>query len=212
MKRKLAMLILALSLAISATACGGDSKEKATEPEKKEEPSKDSDETTDDLEALGDVDVEEGIFNVELTIPAEYIEGQTQEDLNKVSEEHGFKSITLNPDGSATYTMTKKQHKALLEEYSAQINTSINEMIGSENYPNFTKIEANENFTEFTVTTKSAELDMNESFSTMAFYMYGGLYSVFSGENVSNISVTFINADTGQVIETANSSDAGQAQ
>ena len=88
----------------------------------------------------------------------------------------------------------------------------MNEMVGSENYPNFTKIEANENFTEFTVTTKSAELDMNESFSTMAFYMYGGLYGVFSGENVSNISVTFINADTGQVIETANSSDAGQTQ
>ena len=108
--------------------------------------------------------------------------------------------------------MTKKQHKDLLEEYSAQINTSMNEMVGSENYPNFTNIEANDNFTEFTVTTKSSALDMNESFSTMAFYMYGGMYNVFSGENVSNISVTFINADTGQVIETANSADAGQTQ
>lgn len=36
---------------------------------------------------------------------------------------------------------------------------------------------------------------MNESFSTMAFYMYGGMYNVFSGENVSN-----------------NSADAGQTQ
>lgn len=53
---------------------------------------------------------------------------------------------------------------------------------------------------------------MNESFSTMAFYMYGEMYNVFSGENISNISVTFINADTGQVIETANSADAGQTQ
>lgn len=66
MKRKIAMLILALSLAISTTACGGDGKEKSSESEKKEETSKESDETTDDLEALGDIDVEEGIFKIYL--------------------------------------------------------------------------------------------------------------------------------------------------
>lgn len=210
MKRKLTMLILALSLVISATACGSDDKEKSSEPEKKEETSKESDETTDDLEALGDVDVDEGIFNVELTIPADYIGEQTQEDLDKIAEEHGFKSIVLNADGSATYTMTKKQHKDFLEEYRTQINASLNEMIGSEEYPNITKIEANDNFTEFTVTTNSTELDMNESFSTMAFYMYGGVYSAFSGETIDNVSVTFINADSGEVISTANSSDMQQ--
>ena len=210
MKRKLAMLFLALSLIISATACGNDNKEKSSEPEKKEETSKESDETTDDLESLGDVDVEKGIFDVELTIPADYVGEQTQEDLDKIAEEHGFQSIILNSDGSATYTMTKKQHSDLMDEYRDQINNNINEMIGSEDYPNFTKIEANENFTEFTVTTKSVELDMNESFSTMAFYMYGGLYSVFSGENISNVSVTFVNADSGNIISTANSSEMAE--
>lgn len=110
MKRKLAMLILALSLAVSATACGSDSKEKSSEPEKKEETSKESEETTDDLDALGDVDVDEGIFNVELTIPADYIGEQTQEDLDKLAEEHGFKSIVLNADGSATYTLHCRLH------------------------------------------------------------------------------------------------------
>ncbi len=210
MKRKIAMLILTLSLAISMTACGGDNKEKAAGPEKKEDASKESDETTDDLESLDDVDVEKGIFDVELTIPADYVGEQTQEDLDKIAEEHGFQSIILNSDGSATYTMTKKQHSDLMDEYRDQINNNINEMIGSEDYPNFTKIEANENFTEFTVTTKSAELDMNESFSTMAFYMYGGLYSVFSGENISNVSVTFVNADSGNIISTANSSEMAE--
>ena len=48
MKRKIAMLILALSLAISATACGSDNKEKSSEPEKKEETSKE--ETSEKME------------------------------------------------------------------------------------------------------------------------------------------------------------------
>lgn len=210
MKRKFAMLILALSLAVSGTACGSDSKEKSSESKKTEETSKESEEATDDLETLGNVDVDEGIFNVELTIPADYIGEQTQEDLDKLAQEHDFKSIVLNADGSATYTMTKKQHKDFLEEYRTQINISLNEMIGSEEYPNITKIDANDNFTEFTVTTSSTELDMYESLSTMAFYLYGGMYSAFSGETIDNVSVTFINADSGEVISTANSSDMEQ--
>ena len=144
---------------------------------------------------------------VELTVPAEFIEGSTQEDLDKLAKEYGINSIVLNPDGSATYTMTKKQHKEFMKDYRDQLNQTINEMIGSEEYPNFTNIEANDNFTEFTVTTKSTELDIVESFSVMAFYMYGGLYNIFSEEDIDDVSVTFVNADSGQVIETANSSD-----
>lgn len=163
-----------------------------------------------DLDALGEIEVDEKIFDVELTIPADYVAGQTQEDLDSLADEYGFKSIILNDDGSATYTMTKQQHKELLSEYREQINNSLNEMVSSGDYPNFTEITANDNFTEFTVKTKSTELDMGESMSVMAFYMYGGLYSVFSGENVDNVSVTFVNAETGDIIDTANSSDMNQ--
>lgn len=151
-----------------------------------------------------------GQTEIELVIPADFVGEQTQEDLNKTAEEHGFKSITLNEDGSATYVMTEKQHEELMKEYEEQINSSLKELIDSGTYPNFTKIEANDNFTEFTITTKSTQLDFNESFSVLAFYIYGGLYSVFSGEEVGNISVTFINADSGEVIKTANSSEMGQ--
>ncbi len=145
--------------------------------------------------------------DLQLDIPAEFVGEQTQEDLNKIAEEYGIKSITLNDDGSATYVMTSKQHEEFLNKYKKEINDSLNELIGSESYPNFTKIETNDNFTEFTITTKSTSLDMNESFSIMAFYMYGGLYSVFSGETVDNVSVTFVNEATGEVISTSNSKD-----
>lgn len=48
---------------------------------------------------------------------------------------------------------------------------------------------------------------MAESFSVIAFYMYGGIYNVLNGEEIDNISVTFINADSGEVISVSNSSD-----
>mgnify|MGYP007105529201 CR=1 FL=1 len=48
---------------------------------------------------------------------------------------------------------------------------------------------------------------MAESFLPMAFYVQGGMYSIFSGEDVSNVHVDFINADTGENISSFDSSD-----
>ena len=51
---------------------------------------------------------------------------------------------------------------------------------------------------------------MAESFSVLGFYMYGGMYNIFNGTAVDNVSVKFINADTGEVISTTNSKDMGE--
>lgn len=168
------------------------------------------DETKGNLEAMGDVGVEKGLFNVELTIPAQFVGEQTQEELNELSKEMGYKSITLNDDGSAKYILTKQQHKDMMAELNTNINTSLSEMIGSEDYPNYTDITANENFTEFVITTKSTELSMTENFSALGLYMYGGMYNIFNGTPVDNVSVKFINTDTGAEITTMYSKNMGQ--
>ena len=151
-----------------------------------------------------------GSKTVEIKIPATFLEGQTQADLDKISKDEGYKSITLNDDGSATYVMTEKQHKKMMDELAATIEDSLNQMIGSEDYPTFTDIKMNDNFTEFTITTTSTELNMTESFSVMLFYMYGGMYNIYNGTEADNVSVTFVNADSGETISTSNSSDLNQ--
>ena len=221
MNRKLLILSLLAALSLGVSACGdkeggSDSsgsaqQQESSEPSSITEESKELESETSSEES-GKIEVEENIFSVELTIPADFVGEQTQEDLDKISEENGFKSVVLNEDGSATYTMTKKQHEDMLSEMKQQLNASLEELIGSEDYPNFTKIEANDNFTEFTITTKSTELDMAESFSVMAFYMYGGMYNVFSGDEVDNINVKFINESTGKLIVESNSKDLQSSQ
>lgn len=216
MKRKIFTLLLATLLLLSA--CGNNEKNSdTTSTEDSLESSADSSiaetetkEELSDIEAIGDIEVDENLFSVELTIPADYVGETTQEELDSIATENGYKSIVLHDDGSATYTMTKAQHKEMMDEMEASINSSLAEMVGSENYPNFTGIKTNDNFTEFTITTKSTELDMSESFSVITFYMYGGMYNIFNGTPVDNVSVTFINADSGEVISSSNSADSGQ--
>ena len=65
--------------------------------------------------------------------------------------------------------MSRSQHKKTMEGLSKTIDEALQEMIGSEDYPNTTAAEHNDNYTSFTVTTKSEELGFNESFSVLSF-------------------------------------------
>lgn len=169
-------------------------------------------EGTSEPDVIGEVDVDKNLLTVELTIPADYLGETTQEGLNAIAKEKGYKSITLNDDGSATYVMSKIQHQEMMEDLANNINSSLSDMVGSEDYPNFTEIVANDNFTEFKITTTSVELGLNESLSVIAYYMYGGMYNIFNGTPVDNVHVDFINADSGEIINSADSSDIGNAE
>lgn len=206
--KKLVCLLLSLVLLVSLCACG--STDTAKEPENTPQTDDSSAEIdAGEGEALdGIIGVDKGLFDVNLTIPAEYAEeGATQEVYDQKAKEAGWKSATLNADGSVTYVMTKAQHEEMLDNLAKSINEGLDELVGSEAYPNFVSIQANDDFTEFEVVTKSESLDMAEAFSTMTFYVYGGMYHVFNGALADNIMVKFINEATGDVIQEANSSD-----
>ena len=147
-----------------------------------------------------------GLFNVALTIPAEYVEGTTQKELNKQAKEGTFKSATLNKDGSVTYVMSKSQHKEMLNTLKDSIADELNKIPNSTDYPNVTKVEANDDYTKFTVTTASTELSFEEQFLNIQLYIYGGMYNAFN--NLSPvISVDYVNADSGATIYSGKSSD-----
>ena len=147
-----------------------------------------------------------GLFNVALTIPAEYVEGTTQKELNKQAKEGAFKSATLNKDGSVTYVMSKSQHNEMLNTIKDSIADELNKIPNSTDYPNVTKVEANDDYTKFTVTTASTELSFEEQFLSIQLYIYGGMYNAFN--NLSPvISVDYVNADSGATIYSGKSSD-----
>ncbi len=230
MKRKIIALFLAASLTLSGCAAASSeaeiiSESSAEETETQENESADETEAEEETEALGDTEAEAGetndlseldalgeveveteLFDVVITIPADYVGETTQEELQAEADELGY-TATLNEDGSATYVMTKSQHKRMMDSLADSIRESLNELVGSETYPNITDISVNDDFTEYVITTTNESLDLSESFLVMGLYMYSGLYYVFEGSEVDNIHVDYVNAATGEVITSANSSD-----
>lgn len=194
MRRKMQICAAACALALCLTACGGGAASSAAVV---------SDAAASTSASEDGLNVEKNIFSVTLTYPASMVdEGTTQDSLNnEVSGIDGIKSATLNEDGSVTYIMTKAYHKQIMDDMAQTIDESMAEMVGSEDYPNFTKVEANEDYTVFTVTTKSKALSLDESLSLLQFYTEGAFYNVVSGNDADSIHVDFVNADTGEIID-----------
>lgn len=166
--------------------------------------------TVADIESIGDIEVENKLLTVTLTMPADFVTATTQEELEESAKETGdFISVKLNDDGTATYVMTKSAHKELMDTTRAGFEQQLQEMVRSEDYPNITEIKVNDDFTKFEVTTENEETDFAESFSVMLFYMMSGTYHVFNGTTPDNCQVIFYNAQTGAVIQEANSSEIG---
>ncbi len=160
------------------------------------------------LEPMSTVTVNKDASNVELTLPKELVNATTQKELDAVAEESGFESIILHEDGSATYTMSQEQHELMLTGIAEGIQEKLDELMDAGGYQSFKDLKVNSDFTEFTVTTASTELDAEESLSLVPFYMYGGLYNIFNGTPSANIHVDFINEASGEIIESADSSHA----
>ena len=218
-RRVLAILLTVTLMSTLLAGCGsatsgqseGSAVEKQTEQENDDaaNETESADDGLEQLEAIGDVDVDKGVFNVTITVPKDFIGDTTQEKLDESAKEKGYKSATLNDDGSVTYVMTKAQHEEMLSGIRESIDKSLSAMIGSDDYPNITNVEHNDNYTSFTITTKNEEPDLTESFSVMALYMFGGMYGIFAGEEVDNVHVDFKNADSGEIISSADSKDMG---
>ena len=201
--------LLAFSLGACAGASSGTEEAGAAQEESAAatEQEQTATEEAAEEESSSSVEVNEGLFEVSMTVPADFVGENTQEELDASAAERGFKSATLNGDGSVTYVMTKKQHDDFLKTLAQELDSSFDAMIGSADFPDITSIEHNADFTSFTVTTNNSELSMNESFSTLTFYIAGGMYTSFEGETTDNVHVDFVNAESGETIGSWDSRD-----
>jgi hypothetical protein len=229
--KKLLSIVLTAALLLSLTGCMKSSSDsvvvqesdsESVQDEMADEPATDNDDTIatesededdeieitdmDTLNAIGDVEVDSGIFNVTITIPADLVsEDTTQEALDETAKEQGYKSATLNEDGTVTYVMTKAQHKKSMDEMRQSINESLSDLVESGDYPDIVSITANDDFTEFSVVVSTEEVGISESIMSLALYMYGGIYNIYNGTTADNIHVEYINKTTGNVIDELNS-------
>lgn len=146
-----------------------------------------------------------------INIPKEFItEELTQSELEKHAKEQGCISATLNDDGTATYVMSEKKYKEFVKENKENAIKSLNDYKNSLKIPTVVDIQVNADFTTYSVFTTSKEVSFEEAFLPISLSAISAYYYVFSGMEVDNIMVNFINYESGNVIYSWNSKDLPQ--
>ena len=170
-------------------ACGNDEAQK---------------ESATDNEEQG-IEVDKGLLDVELTLPAEFFDGQTPEEIEVSAKEQGVKEVKINEDGSVYYKMGKSDHKKMMNELETSIKESMVELVTSGEAASFKDIEYNKDFTEFDVTVdREAYENSMDAFMIFTFALSGSFYNAFDGENKDEIKITvnMIDAKTNEVFDT----------
>lgn len=206
--KKFAAIIAASGLALAA--CSSDS-EPETEPVEETDGAADTMTETQDAEEAesdeegGGVSVDEGLFNVEVTIPAGFFEGEDPEQLAAEAEEEGVEKATVNDDGSVTYKMSKAQHKEMMAELATSVEEAKTDILESGDFPSIQSIETSDNYDRFTVNVdRQAYEDSFDGFATITLGLVGSFYQLYDGADPDNYEVTLemTDAETGEVFDT----------
>ncbi len=182
MKKFIIMMFFALVLLAACSSESGDEGKSEGASANTEETDKDNSES---------VNVDKGLLNVEITLPASMVEGESIEDLETEAKEDGIKKVTKNDDGSVTYKMSKSTHKELMAEMEESLKDSIEETKNSEDYVSIKDIKHNNDFSAFTMIVNKSDYENSmDGFATMSLGMAGMMYQLFDGADPDEYSVT----------------------
>jgi hypothetical protein len=136
------------------------------------------------------VQVDKGLLNVTLTLPASMFEGQNVDQVIADAQKEGIKA-TKNTDGSVTYKMSKAKHKEMIQEMKKGVIESVNGIKSGKDYTSIKDITYNDDFSEFTlIVDKSAYENSMDGFAVLGLGMSGMMYQLFNGVKSEDYKVT----------------------
>ncbi|MBD7985948.1 hypothetical protein H9649_15355 [Sporosarcina sp. Sa2YVA2] len=202
MKKKLLAILLLSTLTLAACSSKDDASEKVDNGKQEEKKTE---------ETNGAVAVDKGLMNVEVTIPASFLEGEDIDAVVAEAKEDGIKDAKKNADGSVTYKMTKAKHKEMMQEMKTNATEYIEDLINNEDFTSINDITYNKDFSKFTLEVdKEAFENSFDGFAAMGLAMSGMFYQLFDGVDTEKLSVTIDTVDysSGEVFGTVNYPEA----
>ena len=148
---------------------------------------------------------EEPEETVTVVIPTVYESITTQEEADEIRKKNGYESATLEEDGSLTIIMSRSRHDEMIRQFRDSVDRGISEILAADTGSEIEKIEYNDDYSVFTVTVEGDEIGIVERQTADELVMYGVLYHIYTGNDVDHIQVDYVNRQSGEVIESADS-------
>ncbi|MCS0653400.1 hypothetical protein [Cytobacillus firmus] len=142
------------------------------------------------------VEVDKGLLNVEVTLPASMFEGEDADSSIAEAEKEGIK-VTRDDDGSVTYKMSKAKHKEMMKEMETELQKTIADTKNGEDYPSVKEVTNNKDFSEFTLEVdREAYENSFDGFAVFGLGLSGMFYQLFNGVDPEDYEVKILVKDT----------------
>ena len=202
MKKLLSSLLV---LVFIVSACGQEktSSEKETEKSNVEETESQS------------VNVDKGLFNVDVTLPAAFFEGEDIDQVIANAKAEGIGEAIANEDGSITYKMSKSQHKEMLADIQKSVMESVEETKNSEDFTSIKDITYNDSISAFTIVVDKAAYENSfDGFAALGLGIVGAYYQIFNGADAEayKVEISIQDEASGEVFDTIIYPDAFEEQ
>lgn len=189
--KKILLGLLMISILI-LSACSSSNEDEAADTKNADsqntnENAETDSESKEDEQAVG---VDKGLFNVEVTLPPSFFEGEDIDQAIADAKAEGVKEATKNADGSVTYKMSKAKHKEMMEEIEVGLKEYMEELKTSEEYPSIKDVTAKKKYSEYTlVVNKEGYENGFEGFAILGFGMMGSYYQIFDGVDSDAVKI-----------------------
>ena len=138
------------------------------------------------------INVDKGLLNVEITLPATFFEEQTEEQIIAGAKEEGYDDVKVNEDGSVTYKMSKAKHTEMMDELEGEMVKSVEEIVKSGDYPSIKEISYNKSFDEYDVKVEREQYENSlDGFALLGLVMTSSYYQAFDGKDADKMTITF---------------------
>lgn len=193
--KKIFILIVTFAMVLSISACSTNSQQTkgSGEQVQPEQQNKEN-----------GIETDKGLIDVTITVPKSLVGENPSSELTDEQKQKGFKSVTLNEDGSQTYVISKKDHEIFISELRQLTADTLKEIVTDGSFASIKDVDFNNNFSQVTLTVD--ESAFNNSFDSMAalsVYMSAAVFQAFNGDD-GNVKIEFKNKDTSEVFKTVN--------
>ena len=196
--KKILVLPLLLLFGIIFAGCSADSEKESGD---KKEVAAD---TTEKTSVSKPLKVDKELLNVEVTLPADFFEGEDIDTVIADAKDEGIQEVIKNDDGSLTFRMSESQQKEILKDMEEEIIVFVEEIETDEQLA-IKDISYNNTYSEFTILVNPEELESTLDIDAdVDLVLMGIFYQLFNGVDPAKnkVTVTYKNESNGEVIDT----------
>ncbi len=145
-----------------------------------------------DPQASGEsIDVEKGLFDVTVTLPASMVELEDPKVITEEAREKGVKEVVVNDDGSVTYKMSRSVHKQMMQDLRESFNQTVADLKNGGDFISIRDVIYNRDLTSITLVVEREAFENSlDSFAVFGLGFAAMYYQLFDGVKAENIKVT----------------------